>query len=252
MGIYNVADRTYYNSYHIYWRTGVYCQKGVSCQFALRKRLCPQQNIIDTYKDKPIELAIALNEVKDNQTIQELADTLRRSPEVLPEVVAVAVQAEKKAIVSIDPIPETIAQLIDSKIPVTASEVQLLQEHLTDQTTDPATFQTYVAQIKEDPAVAKTIEKIGGKEFVAAIEQKSEAVAVEAKKEETQLQTTTDQVKQEIFSPTTNPTQEKLPEAVAQKVAGIKQEVPAAQVPPVTVQAPTPAPSAAAPSAPGL
>lgn len=226
-------------------------------------------------------------DVIDVEVAKELTEIFERTPDVNPEVVKVVKEAEEKIVdnfieevssqtkISADtainilvPVPEVIAELVDLKENATAAEkikidaaisvqVDLLEEHLTTQVTDPTTFETYVEQIKNDPEVAAVVEKVGGTEFIQAIEQKTQEVAVEAAKQETELQTTVAQVQQEVFStessaPST--VEQKLPEEIQQKVEEIKQEIPVAQIPAVVVESvpatPAPVESAPAPAAP--
>ena len=235
-----------------------------------------EQNIIDTYKDKPIELALVASvsgtpDVMDVKVAQELNNVLSRTPTVQPEVLAVAKESEQKITTSfiasvsaqtLNPTPEIIAKLVDlknqlpdvqkAKIDVAIkTEVKLIEEHLTTQVTDATTFQAYTAQIKDDPVIAKIVEQVGGKEFTTAVEQKSQEIAVVAQKEEAKLQTTIEQVKQEVFS--TKAVEQTLPPTIQQKVEEIKASEPAAQVPAVTTTSPAPTPSPApspAPAAP--
>ncbi len=264
-----------------------------------------EQNIIDTYKNKPEELlktdfyqsatASATVDITDVKVAADLVEVLSRSPEVSPDVIAVAKQEEVKivntlveniskpefkstqvavtklAAETLSSVPETIAELVDLKNKLPSSEkakidvaisvqVDLVQEHLTTQVNDPVTFQTYVAQIQENPVIAQTVAQVGGAEFTKAVEIKAVEIKTVAEKEQTALETTVVEVKKEIFSsPVNSPsvTEQTLPQAIQQEIQQIKEEVPVAQIPAVTVevqvvvpaQNPSPAP-VTSPSAP--
>ncbi len=174
---------------------------------------------------------------------------------------------------TLNPIPETLSQLIElktefpseaSKIDVAINtQVDLMQEHLV-QIKDPTTFETYVTQISQDPLVAQTVSQAGGTTFATAIEEKTQSIEKVAVQEQMQLQTTVAQVEKEIFT-TAAPSsiEQTLPQPVRAEIQQIKQEVPAEQIPQITVQAavevqtqaptqssPATAPAAPAPEAP--
>ncbi len=243
-----------------------------------------EQNIIDTYKDKPEELvktdfyqsaaASTTVDVVDVKVAQELTEVLSRSSEVSPDVVAVAKQEEVKIIdalleniskpeftasgavtalaeETLNPVPQTLAELaalkqnsspeIDAKIDIAIkAEVNLIEEHLTTQVNDPVTFQTYIAQIEENPVVAQIVAQVGGIEFTQAIETKTEALQTVAMQEHATLETTVTAIQQEVFSAPVNspsPVEQTLPQSIQQEIQQIKQEVPVEQIPAVTVQA---------------
>ncbi len=266
-----------------------------------------EQNIIDTYKDKPQDLAKTdffthnpTPDVVDVKVAQDLENALSSSSDVQPEVVVVAKQEETKVIdtfvanvskpefqisvtastntsvttqptsvvntttqtsvsaqtnesqlaaETLNPIPETLAELIDLKqqLPPTEqakidvainTEVRLIQDHLVNQVSDPSTFQTYVAQITQDPAVEAIVTKVGGQAFQQAIEQKTQTINQQLKSDQAQLTTTVAQVQQEVFSaPVSSPStvEQSLPQPIQQEIQQIKQEVPAQQIPAVNV-----------------
>ncbi len=239
-----------------------------------------EQNIIDTYKDKPAELAktdfyqsatsTTTVDITDVKVAADLTEVLSRTPEVNADVKAVAKQEEAKIIdalvtniskpefavttnplaaETLNPVPETIAELvalkaeappaIDAKIDIAIkAEVNLIEEHLTTQVNDPATLQAYVAQIQENPVVAQTVTQVGGAQFSQAVETKVQAIEVVATQQQTQLQTTVTKVQQEIFSaPVNNPStvEQTLPQPVQEQIQQIKQEIPTQQIPQVTV-----------------
>ncbi len=258
-----------------------------------------EQNIIDTYKDKPAELAktdfylsaTSTNtvDITDVKVAQEIITALSNSPEVSPEVVAIAKQEETKIIdtlveniskpefqttngtvttlaaETLNPVPETLAELvalkaitpleIDAKIDLAIKvEVGLIEKHLTTEVNDPATFQTYVAQIEENPLVAQIIAQVGGTQFTQAVEQKAKTLETQATADQTQLQTTVAQVEKEIFATSApSPIEQTLPQTVQEEIKQIKQEVPKEQIPAVPiptsepVQAPIAAPAPATP-----
>lgn len=237
-----------------------------------------EQEIVDTYQDNPQDLANAdffdpdltkTPDIVDIKVAQEVNDILSQSPQVSPEVIQVAKEEEKKivdtfienissvnftasgalAAETLNPIPETLAQLIELKTEFPAdsaridiainTQVDLMQEHLV-QINDPTTFETYVVQISQDLLVAQTVSQVGGTTFTQAIEQKSQDLEEQAVIKQTQLVTTVEQIQQEIFSaPVNNPSlvEQTLPQVVQEEIQQIKQEVPAEQIPAVTVQA---------------
>ena len=257
-----------------------------------------EQNIIDTYKNKPEELvktdfyrSATTNssvDVIDVKVAAELTEVLSRTPEVSPEVVTVAKQEEVKIIdtlvanisksefqavngsvtvlaaETLAPAPETIAELINLKNELPSSEqakidvavaleVNLIQEHFTSQIDNPVTFQTYLAQIEENPVVAQTVAQVGGTEFSQAVKTKIQEIQTVATEESKTLETTVAAVQQEIFSSPVNnpsPVEQTLPQTVQVEIQQIKQEVPAGQIPQVTVATPEPvsAPPAEAPA----
>jgi len=266
-----------------------------------------EQNIIDSYKDKPQELlktdffsntaATISADISDVKVVKELTNTLSRSPEVAPEVIAVAKDEGKKIIDAfidniskpqfqpsvlvqegafaqtnitplaaqiLNPTPETLAELVLLKNEVSPSqqakidvaittETKLIEDHIVNQVNDLSTFQTYTSQIKEDPVVSTVVQNIGGAEFAQTVEQKSQEIQKQALSDQTKLEATVNQVSQEVFtSPLNNPStaQQTLPQTVQQEIAQIKQEVPAEQIPQVTVTQPVAAPSTPVPSTP--
>ncbi len=233
-----------------------------------------EQNIVDRYKDKPQELAktdfyqsatvSATVDITDVKVAADLAEVLSRTPEVSADVVAVAKQEETKVVdalvenisspkfqaaQTLNPQPETIAELvalktqtppaIDAKIDIAIkAEVNLIEQHLTTQVNDSVTFQGYVAQIVADPVVTQVVQNVGGTQFQQAVDQKSQVIEKQAVSEQTQLATTVSSVQQEIFNaPANNPSavEQTLPTVVQQKIEEIKQEVPVAQIPPISV-----------------
>ena len=252
-----------------------------------------EQNIIDTYKDKPQELAQTdffknnpTPDVTDIQTAKDLTTALERSPEVVAAVVSVAKEEETKIIdtfvanvsspqfqasvsteasasaqtnvselaaQTLNPIPEALLELIDLKNQVSPAEqakidiaikaqVNLIKDHLINEVSDPTTFQTYITQITENPAVAAVVAQVGGQAFTQAVEQKTQVIDQQAISDQTQLETTVAQIQQEVFSNSTSvsaPVVQTLPEPIQQQVEQIKQEVPAAQIPPVDVSVQT-------------
>ncbi len=238
-----------------------------------------EQNIIDNYKDKPQELAKTAfftnnaPDVMDIKTAADLAEVLSRSPEVIPEVVAVAKREEAKIIDKfvteistntgagvLSTVPQTIADLVvlkeetsaevDIKIDMAiASEVKLIQTHIVTQVDDQATLQTYLAQITQDPVVTEVVAQVGGSQFTQAVQQKVQAVEQTTTQEQTVLQTTVTQITHEVFSQTNSQAEQALPTAVAQQVEEIKKEVPAEQVQ-VTVSAPAPTAAPQTPTTP--
>lgn len=247
------------------------------------------ENIINTYKDKPQELAqtdffdnptlSTTPDAADLQVAQELTNALEQTPEVTKEVIAVAQKEEEKIIntfvenistaqvqtgasvsaqttvtaltaQTLDPLPNTLVALVDLKEELPSSyqakidiaieaQVNLIQDHLVNNVTDPETFQAYIAQIEENPVVAAIVAQVGGVNFTQAVQEKAQEVATTAASEATQLQTTVTQVQQEIFSTTTSTSslEQTLPASVQQQVEQIKQEVPVEQIPQVNVQA---------------
>jgi len=256
-----------------------------------------EQNIIDTYKDKPQELAKTdlfnntTPDVGDIKAAQDLTSALERSPEVIPEVVAVAKQEEVKVVdkfvkeisstkvtaAILSPVPETVAELVDLKNQLPAAdqakidiaikaEVNLIEQHITTQVNDQVTLQTYQAQITQDPVVAQVVAQVGGTQFTQSLEQKAQAVEQTAVKEQQQLTQEVAQVTKEVFSNSgqVSAAEASLPVAVQQKVEEIKKEVPVEQVqvtvsvstptPPTVPEpvAPAPVPVAPAPAAPAV
>ncbi len=270
-----------------------------------------EQNIIDTYKDKPGELAKTdffthnpTPDVVDVKVAQDVATAFQSSPEVQPAVVEVAKQEETKIIdtfvtnvskpefqisltastntsvttqpspsvntttqtsiaaqtnesqlaaETLNPIPETLIELVDLKqqLPLTEQakidvainiEVGLIQDHLTNQVNDPSTFQTYVAQITQNPAVEAIVTQVGGQAFQQAVEQKTQIIDQQATSDQTQLTTTVAQIQQDVFSaPVSSPStvEQSLPQPIQQEIQQIKQEVQAQQIPSVNVSTET-------------
>jgi len=264
-----------------------------------------EQNIIDTYKDKPQELAKTdffthnpIPDVVDVKVAQDLANALSRSSDVQPEVIAVAKQAETKIVdtfvanvskpefqisvstntsvvtepTSVSKIttatsvsaqtnvsqlaaetlnltPDTLAVLIKLKneVPVSdrvkidaaiTTQVTIIENHLITQVSDPVTFQMNVAQIQENPTIAAAVSAVGGTQFTQAVEQKTKTIEQQAKSDQSQLTAAVVQTQREIFSaPVSNPSpiEQTLPQPIQQEIQQIKQEVPAQQIPAVTV-----------------
>ncbi len=232
-----------------------------------------EQNIIEAAKDNPEILvpipdkAVDVIEVK---AATEVTDALERSPDVLPTVIKAAQDLEQKTInqfveeVSssqfqastnveaaqvLTPVPEVIAELIALKNDVPTSvdvkidaaivvQVDLMQEHLATQVNDPQTFEIYVAQIKQDPLVAKIVAQVGGSDFTAAIEKKTEELKATANSNQITLVETVKQIEQEIFSNSgTSQVEQTLLQTVQDQIQQIKQDVPVEQIPSVTVSA---------------
>ena len=250
-----------------------------------------EQNIVDTYKDKPEELAKTdffthnpTPDVVDVKVAQDVEDALSRSSDVQPKVLAVAKQEEQKIISTfvenvskpefqvtastntsvstqtnvtalaaetLNPIPDTLATLVDLKTQVPQAEqakidiaittqVAVMQDHLANQVTDPTTLRTYVAQITENPVVAETVAQVGGQAFTQAVEQKSQIMQEQTTQEQAKLQTTVSTVQQEVFSSSVSnpsPVEQTLPQPIQQEIQQIKQEVPTQQVQQVSVAA---------------
>jgi len=150
---------------------------------------------------------------------------------------------------TLNPAPNTLATLIDLKDQVPPAEqikidqaitaqVKIIEDHLVNQVSDPQTFQTYVTQINENPVVAQVVAQTGGTELVQAVDQKAQEIQTTATQDQSTLQTTTAQVEQQIFSaPVSVPSivEQTLPPVVQEQIQQIKQEVPQAQIPAVTV-----------------
>jgi hypothetical protein len=244
-----------------------------------------EQNIIDTYIDKPEELlktdfyqsatVNATVDITDVTVAAELREVFSRSPEVSADVVTVARQEEVKIIntllediskpefqasgigisklaeETLDPAPQMLAALVDLRNEVPPSEqakidraiqveVDVIQEHLTTEINDPATFQTYVAEIIQNPVVEAVVVQTGGIAFTQAVETKAQEIQTTATAEQKTLEKKVAQVQQEIFSaPLNNPSalEQSLPAIVQKEIREVKQEVPVAQVPAVTVAA---------------
>ncbi len=230
-----------------------------------------EENIIDTYKNDAAALAqtdfVKVNtpDVIDVKVAQELSNVLSRTPEVAPQVVALAQKTENKiiqefentvsqtktsAIDILTPVPQVLAELVQLKneAPTTSEkakidvaikeEVKLIEEHLVTQVTDPLTAQTYINQITNDPVIAKVVEEVGGKNLVQTLENKAQEIQATTVSQETILQTTVTQVQQEIFqAPVSNPStvEQTLPQAVQQEIKVVKAEVPVEQIPQVSV-----------------
>ncbi len=234
-----------------------------------------EQQIIDTYKDNPEALkeadffdnpTLAANpDVVDVEVAREITEVLERSPDVQPEVVEVA-QEESQHIITtfianatetsaeeiaqtLNPIPETLALLVELKGEVSVAEqasidiainaqVDLMQEYLTTEVTDPQTFQTYIIQITENPDVAAAVAEAGGTDFIQAIEEKAQEIQTTATEDQTTLQTVVEQIQEEIFSApvgATSTTEQALSPAIQEEIQEIKHEVPVEQIPTVTV-----------------
>ncbi len=233
-----------------------------------------EQNIINDYKDDPTKLVQDLTkepghitDVLDVKTVSEIVDVLSQTPEVKPAVVAEAQKIESKTVDNfissidtkdatasaraLDPIPEVVAQLVNLKAQTPPSvdvkidaaiktEVTLIEKHLATEINDPQTFETYVAQIEQDPIVAKVVTQAGGSEFTTAVDKKTEQLQTVANIEHQTLTETVKQIEQEIFTtPVNQPSrvEQSLPPVVQEEIQQIKQEVPVEQIPTVTVSA---------------
>ncbi len=248
-----------------------------------------EENIINTYKDDALALAqtdfvkVSTPDVIDVKVAKELSNVLSRTPEVASDVVALAQKTEDKitnqfevlpatAIDILVPVPQVLTELAQlkneaptasekAKIDVAIKEeVKLIKEHLV-QVSDPSTAQTYIAQITNDPVVAKVVGEVGGKDFTQILESKTQEIQATTVSQETILQTTVTQVQQEIFqAPVSSPStvEQTLPQAVQEEIKVVKAEVPQEQIPQVTVSVtvnapvsvPVPEPTSQPPSAP--
>jgi len=143
--------------------------------------------------------------------------------------------------------PDTLATLIDlktsenqAKIDVAiAAEVHVIADNL-GQTTDPAIVQVTVAQITQNPVVSQAVTQAGGQAVEKTIERASQNTQQQETSDQTQLQTTVTQVQHEILSAPLNapsPIEQTLPQPVQQEIQQVKQEVPAQQIPIVSVEA---------------
>jgi len=233
-----------------------------------------EQQIIDTYKDNPEALkeadffdnpTLAENpDVVDVEVVRELTEVLERSPDVQPEVVQIAEEASQQIISTfitnvsqpdevvaqtLNPIPETLALLVELKSEVSVAQqasidvainaqVELMQEYLTTEVPDPQIFQMYVIQITENPEIAQAVAAAGGTDFIQAIEEKAQEIQVTATEDQAALQTVVEQIQEEIFSaPVSVPstTEQTLSPAIQEEIQEIKHEVPVEQIPAVTV-----------------
>ncbi len=243
-----------------------------------------EENIIDTYKgdaealsqtDFVKEAGTATADIIDVKVAQELTDILSRTPEVKPEVIALAQQTKhtivqefenavseitKTPLEAIDilaPVPEVLAELAELKNEAVSTsekakidlvikeEIKLIAEQLTSENIDSSTAQTYIDQITNDPVVAQVIEEVGGKSLIQIVEDKALALAADTASQNTILQTTVDQIQEEIFSSSVNQpstVEQTLPQTVQEAIVEIKQEVPAEQIETVTVTVETSVP----------
>lgn len=205
--------------------------------------------------------------VVDVEVAQELRDAFERTGEVSPEVVETVGELENQiidqfienasnidlvsdtassdAIQIFEPIPqiiETLVALQDEVTPEQASaidnaiqiQVQIIEEYLT--TVDNLeTLETYIAQIEENPIVAEIIQEVGGAEFSQTVETVTQELTQTAADERTLLEETIAQIEEEIFSSNNASTVETLPETVQQEITEISTEIPANQIPDVTI-----------------
>ncbi len=208
-------------------------------------------------------------DIIDIQVVKELTEILERTPDVQPAVIEETKKLEEviidqfienvssptftstsdEAAQALEPVPQIIQELIDlkeelppvddAKIDIAiAVQVDIIEEYLSTQVNDPVTFQTYIAQIEENPVVAQIVAQVGGIEFIQAIETKVEELQTIATEEHTILETTVTQIQQEIFSTaSTSSIEQTLPARIQEEIQQIKQEVPVEQIPAVTVQA---------------
>lgn len=149
----------------------------------------------------------------------------------------------------LEPVPEIIQILVDLKADASpeqqaqidgalAAQVELIQEYLTTQVTDPTTFQTYVAQLTEDPVIAEVIAEVGGTDFIQAVTQTAEEIQAIATEEHFELETVVSELTQEIFSSSLvnpSPVEETLSVTVQEQIQEIKQDVLIEQIPEVTI-----------------
>jgi hypothetical protein len=113
-----------------------------------------------------------------------------------------------------------------------------MQTYLTTQVTDPAAFESYINQIAGDPAVAQVVQQDGGQSFQLAIEATSQTLQKEAEVNHVQLTNAVTQIQREIFTTSnTSSVEQTLPQPIQDEIQQIKQEVPVAQIPQVTVEA---------------
>ncbi len=234
-----------------------------------------EENIVDTYKDDAealaqtdfIEETIKTPDIIDVKVAQELSDIFSRTPEVSSEVINLVQKTENtivnefgnavaqipttplEAIDVLVPVPQVLAELVELKEEAkTASdkaeidlaikeELKLIEEHLA-QVADPSTVQATIDQLTTDPVIIKIIEEVGGKDLVQTIEDKAQEVEVVAVSNNSALQTTVNQIEQEIFqAPVNNPStvEQTLPQAVQEEIQTVKQVVPVEQIPQVNV-----------------
>jgi Domain of unknown function (DUF5667) len=235
-----------------------------------------EENIIDTYKDDALALAqtdfvkeagTATADIIDVRVAQELTDILSRTPEVEPEVIALAQQTEntiiqefkdavsqtkETAIDVLASVPQVLIELVELKNEATSliekaeidlaikEEIKLIAEQLSSENIDSSTAQIYIDQITSDPVVAQIIEEVGGKSLIQIVEDKAQEIVADTASQDSILQTTVDQIQEEIFqAPVNNPStvEQTLPQAIQEQIAEIKQEVPVEQIPQVEVQA---------------
>lgn len=275
------------------------------------------QNIVETYKDKPQELAKTdfftnnpTPDVIDIKVAKELESVLSSSPGVSAEVVQVAKQEETKIIntfvenvskpefqvtvsantqtstqtpsniidnntqtslstqspttisdqtnvsalaaQTLNASPDTLTTLLELKAQASPAEqtkidmaikteITIIKDGLVNQT-DVTVAQAAIAQIIDNPVVAKAVEQVSGQAVIQAVEQKSQIVQQQATQNQTQLQTAVASVQQEVFSTSVSnpsPVEQTLPQPVQQEIQQIKQEVPATQIPQVNVSTQT-------------
>lgn len=163
--------------------------------------------------------------------------------------VSVQTHESRLAAETLNPIPETIIELVDLKhqLPLTEQakidiaitiEVALIQDHLVNQVIDPSIFQTYVAQITQNPTVDTIVTQVGGQAFQEAVEKKTQTIAQQVLSDQKQLATTVAQIQQEVFlTPVSSPStvEQSLPQRIQQEIQQIKQEVPSQQIPSINV-----------------
>ncbi len=155
------------------------------------------------------------------------AETLNASPDTLTTLIDLKAQASPAEQTKIDAAIKT--------------EITIIKDGLVNQI-DTTIAQAAVAQIIDNPVVAKAVEQISGQAVIQAVEQKSQVVQQQATQDQTTLQTTVASVQQEVFSTSVSnpsPIEQTLPQPIQQEIQQIKREVPAAQIPQVNVSTQT-------------
>lgn len=194
------------------------------------------ETLVESAPEAPetlVETVQQLAEETTSQFIASVSNTTINTTESLQTL-----EPEPQIIAELIALKEETSPSVDAQIDVAiVTQVNLIKEYLTTEVNDPATFETYLAQIQEDPVVAQIVAQVGGAQFTQTLEQTAQEVNVTAQSEQTVLETTVAEVTREVFSNTSSGQTliETLPVTVQEEIQQVKEEMPVEQITPVEV-----------------
>lgn len=215
-----------------------------------------------------VKKATSTPDILDVHVVKNLDDALQKSQKATPEAIAKAEGLDKQVtstfianvarndfttqkkstdnpvgehtdVATLPPVPQTITLLNEVKdqapLPQKAvidkaisSQIVLMKEHVSEQVTDPVTFQRHAEVITNDPEVKKILIKNGESEFIDQTAKKNLVIEGVKQQQKEQLHKKMEEIHQEIFASTARggQLQKQLPEEAQKEIEEIKKSSP--------------------------